>query len=63
MKALPPARPQLQLAIYQDRSLVVSDPDARKEAVRALAEILLIAADAAEVHDPAALLEADHETP
>ncbi len=61
MKALPPARPQLQLAIYQDRALAVIDPDARKEVVRALAEILLIAADAIEVHGP--LAEADDEAP
>jgi hypothetical protein len=43
--------------------LAVIDPDARKEVVRALAEILLIAADAAEVNDPVSLVEADHETP
>ncbi len=61
MKALPTARPQLQLAIYQERSLMVIEPDARKEAVRALAEILLIAADAIDVHGP--LAEADDETP
>lgn len=62
MKALPPALPQLQLSICQDRALVVIDPDARKEAVRALAEILLIAVDATDVHGHAALVEADHET-
>jgi len=37
------------------------EPDARKEVVRALAEILLIAADAIEVHGP--LAEADDEAP
>jgi hypothetical protein len=37
------------------------EPDARKEVVRALAEILLAAADAIEVHGP--LAEADDETP
>lgn len=62
MKALPPAHPQLQLTIYhQDRALVGVEPDAREEVVRALAEILLIAADAIEVHGP--LAEADDEAP
>lgn len=62
MKALPPVRPQLQLAIHhQDRALTAVEPDARKEAVRALAEILLVAADAVEVHRP--LAEADDEAP
>lgn len=62
MKALPPARPQLQLAIYhRDRALTAVEPDARKEVVRALAEILLVAADAVEVHRP--LAEADDEAP
>lgn len=61
MKALPPAPPQLQLAVYQDRALMVIEPGARQEAVRALAEILLIAADDIEVLGPVA--EADDETP
>lgn len=62
MKALPPARPQLQLAIYQqDRALMGVEPDALKEVVRALAEILLVAAEAVEVHGP--LEEADDEAP
>ncbi len=63
MKALPAAPPQLQLAIHQNRALMVIEPDARKEAVRALAEILLMAADAVEVHGPVELAEADHEAP
>jgi len=42
---------------------MVIEPDARKEAVRALAEILLMAADAFEVHGPVELAEADHEAP
>lgn len=62
MKALPPAAPQLQLMIYQDRALAIVPPDARKEVVRALAEILLVAADAVDVHGPAAIAEVDHET-
>lgn len=62
MKALQPASPQLQLTIYhQDRALIGVEPHARKEVVRALAEILLIAAAANEVHGT--LAEADDEAP
>lgn len=63
MKALAPPSPQLQLAIHHNRAATALEPDARSEAVRALAEILLIAADAVEVPGPAVLEEADHEAP
>jgi len=63
MKALPPSSPQLELAICRKRALTVLDHEARSEVVRALAEILLIAADASAVHVGAAHAEEDHETP
>ena len=61
MKALPPSSPQLELMIYRSPALTVVDHDARKEVVRALAEILLIAADASAAHVPAVHAEDGHE--
>lgn len=46
MKMLPPPSPQMQLPICQNRALASIAPDARREAVRALAEILLVASEA-----------------
>ncbi len=63
MKALPPSSPQLELAICRSRALTVLDHEARNEVVRALAEILLIAADATAVHARVAHAEENHETP
>ena len=47
MKALPPAPSQL-LPLRSDLVPFVVEPSARKEILRALAEILLLAADALE---------------
>ena len=55
MKALPPPPSQLELP-NQSRSLIVVERDTREEVLRALAEILLAAADrvaAVEVDDEA----------
>jgi len=48
MKALPPAPSQLDLLPRHDLARFVVEPSAREEILRALAEILLVAADAAE---------------
>ncbi len=63
MKALRLSSSQLELVISRDPALTVADRDVRSEVVRALAEILLIAADATAGHVRAALAEEDHETP
>ena len=55
MKALPPPPSQLEL-LSQSQSLIVVEPETRREVLRTLAEILLAAVDAAatmEVHDEA----------
>jgi hypothetical protein len=46
MKALPPAPSQLEL-LPRDQALFVVEPSARHEILRALAEILLVAAEVA----------------
>ena len=49
MKTLPPAQSQLQLFPHRrDLALSVVEPSARHEILRALAEILLVAADLVE---------------
>ena len=55
MKALPPAPSQLELLPPRDQALFAVEPSARQEILRALAEILLVAAEAAgrEEHDEA----------
>jgi hypothetical protein len=63
MKALPPPSPQLQLAICRNQPLVILSPEARSEALRALAEILLIAAGAALVPGRAQAAEGHDEAP
>ena len=45
MKALPPAPSQLELLPRRDHALSVVEPNARHEILRALAEILLVAAE------------------
>lgn len=45
MKALPPAPSQLELLPRRDHALSVVEPNARHEILRALAEILLAAAE------------------
>ena len=45
MKALPPAPSQLELLPRRDHALSVIEPNARHEILRALAEILLVAAE------------------
>lgn len=45
MKALPPAPSQLELLHRHDNALFVVEPSARQETLRALAEILLVAAE------------------
>lgn len=62
MKALPPP-PQLQLAICRSQPFVILGPEARVEALRALAEILLIAAGAVPVLGRAKAAEGHDETP
>lgn len=47
MKALPPAPSQLELLPRRDHAHFVVEPSARHEILRALAEILLVAAEAA----------------
>lgn len=46
MRALPPPPSQLELLPLRDRALFVVEPSARSEILRALAEILLVAAEA-----------------
>ena len=45
MKALPPAPPQLDLLRRREHALFVVEPNAQQEILRALAEILLVAAE------------------
>jgi hypothetical protein len=45
MKALPPAPSQLELLPRRDHALFVVEPSGRHEILRALAEILLVAAE------------------
>jgi hypothetical protein len=45
MKALPPAPSQLELLPRHDHARFVVEPSARHEILRALAEILLVAAE------------------
>lgn len=45
MKALPPAPSQLELLPRRDHALSVVEPNARHEILRALAEVLLVAAE------------------
>ena len=45
MKALPPAPPQLELLSRRAHALTVVEPSARHEILRALAEVLLAAAE------------------
>ena len=45
MKALPPAPSQLELLPRRDHALSVIEPNARHEILRALAEIMLVAAE------------------
>ena len=47
MKALPPAPSQLELLPRRARALFVVEPSVRREILRTLAEILLVAAEAA----------------
>lgn len=46
MKALPSAPSQLELLPRRDRALFVVEPSVRREILRTLAEILLVAAEA-----------------
>jgi hypothetical protein len=47
MKALPPPPSQLELVICRNTSLMIVESDLRSEVIRALAEILLAAAEPA----------------